>query len=269
MSHPPPPPQDLLSWRCSACWCLAGLSLLVVASFMTLDLQLERLLTSEALDRMGRFIGELMSPRLSLAFLQKVGAASLETLAMSGVGTLIAAAAGIVFTLPASLAKEQGAARWQWASQLLLNGLRSVPDLVWASILIIACGLGPLAGTLALALHTAGVLGRLFSEAVENSPSGVSQALRNQGVGPIKVFFYATLPTILPQLLSYSLYRWENNIRAAAILGVVGAGGLGQMLFFHMSLFQMRETSSILMAMILLVVLVDAASYGLRQSLSR
>ncbi|MFZ4119826.1 MAG: PhnE/PtxC family ABC transporter permease, partial [Polynucleobacter sp.] len=84
-----------------------------------------------------------------------------------------------------------------------------------------------------------------------------------------QVFLYATLPTIIPQLMSYSLYRWENNIRAAAILGVVGGGGLGQMLAFHMGLFQMQETSSILIAMILLVVLVDALSYTARRLMSR
>ncbi|TAG28369.1 MAG: phosphonate ABC transporter, permease protein PhnE, partial [Burkholderiales bacterium] len=82
-------------------------------------------------------------------------------------------------------------------------------------------------------------------------------------------FLYATLPQIVPQLMSYTLYRWENNIRAAAILGVVGGGGLGQMLSFHMGLFQMQETSSILIAMMLLVALVDALSYLWRRAMQR
>eukprot|EP01038_Epipyxis_sp_PR26KG_P001737 gene1737-2462_t len=80
-----------------------------------------------------------------------------------------------------------------------------------------------MAGTLALGLHTSGVLGRLFAEAMENVPAGPGAALRAQGVGPLRVFAYATLPQVLPQLMSYTLYRWENNIRAAAVLGVVGA----------------------------------------------
>jgi phosphonate transport system permease protein len=131
--------------------------------------------------------------------------------------------------------------------------------------LLISAGLGPLAGTLALALHTTGVLGRLFAEALENAPAGPGFALRARGVSEAQVFWYATLPSVLPQLLSYTLYRWENNIRAAAVLGVVGAGGLGQMLAFHMGLFQMPQTSSVLLAMMVLVAFVDAASYGARR----
>ena len=83
------------------------------------------------------------------------------------------------------------------------------------------------------------------------------------------MLLYATLPQVLPQLISYALYRWENNIRAAAILGVVGAGGLGQLLSFHMGLFQMGKTATVLGAMLLLVAAVDALSYAIRRLLSR
>jgi phosphonate transport system permease protein len=89
-----------------------------------------------------------------------------------------------------------------------------------------------------------------------------------RGTGRLRVFLWATLPQVLPQLLSYSLYRWENNIRAAAVLGVVGAGGLGQMLYFHLGLFQMHETCTVLLAMIALVAVVDALSYAARRALS-
>jgi phosphonate transport system permease protein len=93
-------------------------------------------------------------------------------------------------------------------------------------------------------------------------------ALKAQGVGSGHVFFYATLPTILPQVMSYTLYRWENNIRAAAVLGVVGAGGLGQLLAFHLSLFQMHKTASVLLGMIGMVACVDALSQQLRKRLT-
>lgn len=88
-------------------------------------------------------------------------------------------------------------------------------------------------------------------------------------MGNGRVFLYATLPQVLPQLLSYTLYRWENNIRAAAVLGVVGAGGLGQLLSFHMGLFQIDKTATVLMAMLLMVALVDAMSHALRRWLNR
>ena len=113
------------------------------------------------------------------------------------------------------------------------------------------------------------MLGRLFAEALENAPPGPGAALRTQGVGNGRVVLFATLPQVLPQLMSYTLYRWENNIRAAAVLGVVGAGGLGQLLAFHMGLFHMGKTATILGAMLLLVALVDAASLGARRWMTR
>jgi phosphonate transport system permease protein len=177
--------------------------------------------------------------------------------------------AGVLLALPASRRGDGGASWARVPTRLLLNALRSIPELVWAALLLISAGLGPFAGTLALAFHTAGVLGRLFAEAIENAPPGPAAALRVQGVGGARVFLYATLPQVLPQLLSYTLYRWENNIRAAAVLGVVGAGGLGQMLAFHMGLFHMGKTATILGAMLLMVALVDAASHGARRVLTR
>ena len=262
-------PPPLFGARCKACWLVAGVAVLVVLSFWTLDLKWAQFLSFEALRKMGRFVGELLHPTGEAAFLQKLLGATLETLAMSALGTLIAAALGLLLALPASQTHVGDKARFKGFTRLLLNALRSIPELVWAALLLIAAGLGPLAGTLALALHTTGVLGRLFAEAIENVPEGTGFALRVRGVPEGRVFFYATLPQVLPQLLSYTLYRWENNIRAAAILGVVGAGGLGQMLAFYMGLFQMPETSSILLAMIALVALVDALSYLARRVMSR
>ena len=255
--------------RCTACWFLAGLAVLIAASFWTLDLQWAKFLSHDSARKMGRFLAELLSPSTEPAFLRKLAWASLETLAMSALGTLLAVMGGLAIALPASWTHAGDRALWRAPTRLVLNGLRSIPELVWAALLIIAAGLGPLAGTLALALHTTGVLGRLFAEAIENAPPGPAFALRTQGVAPGRVFLYATLPQILPQLMSYTLYRWENNIRAAAVLGVVGGGGLGQMLAFHMGLFHMRETSSILVAMIGLVTLVDLASYLARRVLQR
>jgi phosphonate transport system permease protein len=262
-------PPRLFDARCKACWFVFGLICLTIASFVTLDLQFAKFFSADSMRKMGKFIAELLHPTTELVFLKKLFVASFETLAMSALGTLIAAALGLLLALPASKTHEGDAARWRGLTRLLLNALRSIPELVWAALLLIAAGLGPFAGTLALGLHTAGVLGRLFAEAVENAPQTAAFALRTRGVPEGRIFLYATLPQVLPQLMSYTLYRWENNIRAAAVLGVVGAGGLGQMLSFHMGLFQMPETSSILIAMMLLVALVDLASYGSRRLMQR
>ena len=262
-------PPRLFDARCKACWFLGGVLVLVVASFVSLDLQWAQFFSAKSMQRMGRFLGELLAPQWDARFLAKLLPATLETLAMSVIGTLLAAGFGLLLALPASRTHEQDRTRWRAVSRLLLNALRSVPELMWAALLLIAAGLGPMAGTLALALHTTGVLGRLFAEAIENAPQGPGFALRVRGVGEGRVLLYSVLPQVLPQLLSYTLYRWENNIRAAAVLGVVGAGGLGQMLAFHLGLFQMPETSSVLVAMLVLVLLVDAGSYAARWAMSR
>jgi phosphonate transport system permease protein len=262
-------PPPLFDARCQACWFVFGLMCLTVASFWTLELKWAQFFSLDALQKMGKFVGELLVPETAPKFLGKLFWATCETLAMSALGTLIAMVLGLALAVPASKVNANDPARWRGLTRWVLNALRSIPELVWASLLLISAGLGPFAGTLALALHTTGVLGRLFAESLENAPPGPAAALRTHGVAEGRVFWYATFPQVLPQLLSYTLYRWENNIRAAAVLGVVGAGGLGQMLAFHMGLFQMQETSSILIAMIVLVAMVDAASYWSRRVMTR
>ncbi|MBA4265612.1 MAG: phosphonate ABC transporter, permease protein PhnE [Comamonadaceae bacterium] len=275
MKHPPaanPPyklPPRLFSARCKACWFTAALLALVVASFWSLNLQWGQFFSVEAAQSMGRFLAEFFPPDTSREFLIKVAIGAWETLAMSALGTALAAVAGLALALPASRLFDGDSAWARTPTRLVLNALRSIPELVWAALLLISAGLGPFAGTLALAMHTTGVLGRLFAEAIENAPPGPGTALRAHGVGNGRVFLYATLPQVLPQLMSYTLYRWENNIRAAAVLGVVGAGGLGQLLAFHMGLFQMNKTATILGAMLLMVAVVDATSHGARRWLTR
>ena len=255
--------------RCKACWVVAGIIALILTSFVSLQLKWADFLAPDAIAKMGRFLAGFFPPETSPAFLAKTGNALLETLAMSALGTLLAVVLGLALALPAAKMHADDAARAKPIARLLLNVLRSVPELVWAALLLISAGLGPFPGTLALALHTAGVLGRLFAESIENAPPGPAFALRVRGVGAARVFLYATLPQIWPQIISYTLYRWENNIRAAAVLGVVGAGGLGQMLSYHLGLFQMRETSTVLLGMILLVALVDGFSFLSRRWLNR
>ena len=229
----------------------------VVASWRLLDMDLGALFTADAASSMGDFVSGFFPPDTSRAWLWQVLVGIWETLAISVVGTLLAAVAGLLLALP------KFRAPWN----VLLNVLRSVPELVWATITALAVGLGPFAGALALALHTAGVLGRLYAEALENAPSQPAEALRHTGSSRAMAFLYGTLPGAAPQLVAYTLYRWEMNIRMAAILGFVGAGGLGQLLYFKLSLFHYAEASTVIIAMLALSIAVDQASAWLRRSM--
>jgi len=227
----------------------------VVASFRLLDIGFGALFSAEAARSIGEFVASFFPPDLSPDWLAKVGKGIWETLAISIVGTLLAAIAGLLLAL----------ARPRAPFSFLLNTLRSVPELVWATITALAVGLGPFAGALALALHTTGVLGRLYAEALDNAPATPGRALRLAGAPGGTAFLYGTLPGATPQLIAYTLYRWEMNIRMAAILGFVGAGGLGQLLYFELSLFHYAQASTVIAAMLLLSIAVDQTSAWLRR----
>jgi phosphonate transport system permease protein len=251
------------------CLTCVGVSLLiaaaVVASFVYLAIDVRALFSAESMRTMGRFVAEFFPPDLSGAFVARTAWAALQTLAVSALGTLLAAAAGGLLALPA--AGRFGAAPRQ-LSRFVLNLLRSVPELVWAALMVLAAGLGPFAGALALALHTTGVLGRLFAETLENVPHEPEHAVVHAGGGAVAAFAYGTLPLVLPQCVAYALYRWEMNIRMAAVLGFVGAGGLGQLLYYHLSIFQQAQASTVLIAMFVLVFAVDGFSSRFRRGLA-
>ncbi|MFV3367383.1 phosphonate ABC transporter, permease protein PhnE [Pseudomonas sp. NY15435] len=236
--------------------------LAVGTSFVYLDMDSGGLFDARGLGQMLDYGRDFLSPDLSATHLTSVGHGALETLAMSAIGTLLAALLGMLLALPAAGRFGRVA---QSLSRLLLNALRAVPELVWGALMVLAAGLGPNAGTLALALHTGGVLGRLFAEALENTPTAPAEAVRLAGGGRIAAFAYGTLPAVWPQLVAYMLYRWENNIRMASVLGFVGAGGLGQMLYFSLSLFQQAQAATVIIAMLLLVLCVDSLSAWARQ----
>ncbi len=244
--------------RCVECMVLAlAVLAAIVASFAYLAVDWRGLFSGESMRLMGRFAAEFFPPDLSPAFVGRAAWGALQTFAVATVGTLLAVVAGGLLAQPAAGRFGTPA---RVAARLALNALRSVPELVWAAIMVIAAGLGPFAGTLALALHTSGVLGRLCAESLENAPPGPERALRDAGSTPVAAFAYATLPLVIAQVVAYALYRLEMNIRMAAVLGFVGAGGLGQMLYFHLSIFQQAQASTLLMAMLLLVFAVDALS---------
>jgi phosphonate transport system permease protein len=206
--------------------------------------------------------------------------AALETLAVSVLGTALAAALGFllaVLAAPPPTGQVDGGGgrapdRILWAALRLaaraaMNLARTLPELLWALALVFAVGLGPFAGALALGVHTGGVLGRLYAEVLEEVPAAPVAALTGAGAGRAGVAWFAVLPQALPQLVAYTLYRWEVNVRAAAILGVVGAGGLGQRLHVALSVFDHHRALTIVAAVLALVLGVDALSAALRRRL--
>ncbi len=256
-SLPPAKPYALLAG-------LAAPLLASIAAFAALGLSPLALSRQTSWREFSGYLGEFFPADLSPDLLVRAADGALQTFAISLLGTLLAAAAGAVLALSASgrfgvLARQ--------ATRAVLNLLRSVPELVWATQTVLAVGLGPFAGTLALALHTTGVLGRLYAEALENAPSAASCALREAGTPRAFAFLYGTLPQIAPQWLAYGLYRWEINIRMAAVLGFVGAGGLGQMLYYELSLLHYPQVATIVGAALVLALVVDGISGYLRKRL--
>ena len=227
----------------------------VWASFAYLDMPLGALFSGAAAGEAADFVQRFFPPDLSPEFLGRVGFAALETLAISLLSTLIAALAGAALALPA--AGRQG-----------LVARSAARFVVWATLMVLAAGLGPFAGTLALALHTTGVLGRLFAEALENTPPAPARALAGSGAPALASFLYGTLPLVAPQWLAYALYRWEMNIRMAAILGFVGAGGLGALLYYSLSLFHEAQASTVILTMLAMAIAVDGASAWMRRAMA-
>jgi phosphonate transport system permease protein len=151
------------------------------------------------------------------------------------------------------------------AAKSLLNILRTIPEMVWALIFVFLVGLGPFPGVLALGVHTGGVLGKLFGEVLEDVDPQPIESLQATGASRIQILFYGIFPQVLPQFISYTLYRWEVNIRVAAVLGFVGAGGLGQRIHIAISLFFENQLLTLILAIYILVTIVDYLSAYLRR----
>lgn len=149
----------------------------------------------------------------------------------------------------------------------VMDAMRAINELVVAAVFVAAVGLGPFAGVMALAFHTAGVLGKLFSEAVEAIDSGPVEGVRATGAGPLNEVTWGVIPQVIPLWASYALYRFEANTRAATILGLIGAGGIGQVLIENIRAFQYGKTAVVIGIIIIAVTLADMLSQVLRRRL--
>jgi phosphonate transport system permease protein len=192
----------------------------------------------------------------------------LETIVMSYVGTAL----GLLVGLPLCFAASANLSPNGWVrgiAKRLLELLRTVPDLVFALIFVEAFGLGPLAGVLALALHSTGALGKLFSEFVENIDMKPVEGVTASGGGKLAAIRFGVIPQVLSGFVGYTLLRFEINVREAAVLGYVGAGGIGEKLIEAIRKFYYTDVSAILILLIAAVFLIDMGTDRLRRSLSR
>ena len=155
----------------------------------------------------------------------------------------------------------------QQPMRLLMNLLRSIPDLVIGLLFIVAVGLGPFAGVMALALNTGGVLAKLFSEAVESIDKGPVEGVRATGATPLQEVVWGVIPQVAPLWTSYALYRFESNARSATVLGLIGAGGIGQLLFDALNGFDYAQVSAIAVVIVVAVSLIDFLSQAMRSRL--
>ena len=223
-----------------------------------------------------KFVSEMFPPDLSAATLGATGTGILETFQMSFLGALIGAIVALplaaigtqaVPTIGASQGERVALAVPYHLARLFLNVFRSVPDILWALVFVVALGLGPFPGTLALAVHSAGVLGKLYSETLEAVPNRPVEALKTTGASGLGAFLFGRLPQAMNPFASLTLYQWECNIRSATILGFVGAGGIGQQILVSMQLFDYPKVATLVGATIIVVLLVDRFSATVRRRL--
>ncbi len=148
-----------------------------------------------------------------------------------------------------------------------MDATRAINEIVFALLFVVAVGLGPLAGVLALALHNVGVISKLFSEAVEAIDPRPVEGIRSTGATRLQEVLFGVIPQVAPLWSSYTLYRLETNVRSATVLGIVGAGGIGQMLYETIRSFQYGPTAAIVIIIVVSVMLIDIFSARIRKSL--
>lgn len=187
----------------------------------------------------------------------------LVTLQIAVWGTVLA----VVFAIPFGLLSSSNIAPW-WICQpvrRLMDAARAINEMVFAMLFVVAVGLGPFAGVLALFVHTTGILSKLFSEAVEAIDPQPVEGIRATGAHVLEEIVYGVLPQVMPLWISYALYRFESNVRSATVVGMVGAGGIGVILWEVIRSFQYAQTCAVLIMIVATVSIIDLVSSRLRK----
>ena len=264
------------AWNGRVFW---GLAFLVLLWPMVVNTEFKPwlLLQPESLKPALRFLADFVPPRLDAEFLLLIAQETWRTVAIATAGLTL----GLVLAVPLALLSVRvlslSALGGQMAAlpaflrqavRVLLMVLRSVPELVWALVFVRVVGLGPTSGVLAIALTYGGMLGKVYGDILESGETHATTSLLRNGSGRLQAFFYSLLPQNAQELTSYTVYRWECAIRSSAVLGFVGAGGLGQLMDSSMKMFAGGEVATILLVLMLLVWLADRASVFLRRGLA-
>lgn len=232
-------------------------------------------------EHLWKFLSGMFPPAHSYEFISLMVRPALETIQISVMGTLIAIAigfpvgllatrnfsfAGVLNEADTTGAPIRLAARFSVyvLARAVLSLFRSIPEFVWAFMFVRAVGLGPFSGVLAIGVAYGGMLGKVYSEIFEAVNPRPLEALQSTGANKLQILFYGWLPEVLPNFVSYTLYRWECAVRASAILGLVGAGGLGQQIEISMRMFSFDEVLSILIVLFLMVAAMDTISARVR-----
>jgi phosphonate transport system permease protein len=257
-------------------WMLAGLVLLWPMLVLS-EFKPWILFEPGALKPALKFLSEFLTPKVDLEFMTMLAKETWRTIAIATCGIALA----LVLAIPLSLAATRSLSISALAGDMgpfpravrqvvrvVLIGLRSIPELVWALVFVRVVGLGPTSGVLAIALAYGGMLGKVYCEILESGEAHATRSLLQNGSGRIQAFFYGLLPQNAAELTSYTVYRWECAIRSSAVLGFVGAGGIGQQLDTSMKMFAGNEVCSLLLVFVALVWLADRVSAWLRETLA-
>ncbi len=247
--------QEIYKW---AIW--GGFFLLLIWSFVPAEMHRVTELWTNA-DNMATLLSEFVEP--SFRYWRQYLELMLETVQMAVWGSFLS----VVFAVPFGLlSSENIAPNWiRFPVRRLMDAFRAINELVFALIFVAAVGLGPLAGVMALTVHTTGTLAKLFSEAVEAIDPRPVEGIRATGANTIQEITFGVIPQVLPLWISYSLYRFEANVRSATVLGIVGAGGVGMALSEALRGFNFGASAAILLIIILTVSLLDVFSQYLRK----
>ncbi|MEQ9332557.1 phosphonate ABC transporter, permease protein PhnE [Thalassobaculum sp.] len=246
-----PSPLAFLAWAVTLA--------VLVHAFTAVGLSPMRLI--EGLPNIGRILGQMVPPDLTR--LPQIGLAVLETFQMALVGTVI----GVTLSLPLAILATRTLSPHpvvHVAARAVVSFCRTVPDLVWALLFVIAVGLGPVAGTLAIAVDCIGFCGRFFAEAMEETDPGPREALSALGARPLGIVFSAVVPQAMPSFIATALFALEKATRSSVVLGLVGAGGIGIELKVAMDLFAYDLAATIILAVFALVILVEQVGSRLR-----